>query len=390
MSYIIALINSLPSRLSRITKSGSFIPEIDGLRFLAIMPVIVQHVSERLNKNYPEFMLQALENNTTVYYASRGTIGVYIFFAISGFILSLPFAKQARMNNFDLKIGKYLTRRFTRIEPPYIFWMSVFFIVLVIRSPLNLIELTKHWLASVFYIHNIVFQEYSIINPIAWSLEIEIQFYLLAPFLAIGYFAIKDDFKRRLGLILSILMLICFQHYFGWVHSPFKMTLVGQFHYFLIGFLMTDLYLSGFLKKKHLFFDALGAISFYLLLITWSEEFMKNIAFSLFLLLLLVSGFKGILLNKIFTNKWVTAFGGMCYTIYLIHLPLLELQFKLSKYLIHFANYEINLLIQMLIGLPLIIVASSFFYLIIEKPCMKPDFWRLINNRFFSRKLITN
>jgi peptidoglycan/LPS O-acetylase OafA/YrhL len=37
----------LPERLGRVTASTSYVPQIDGLRFLAIMPVLLWHSSIR-------------------------------------------------------------------------------------------------------------------------------------------------------------------------------------------------------------------------------------------------------------------------------------------------------------------------------------------------------
>ena len=374
MAQFSAFIKNLLSKLTRITKSGSYIPEIDGLRFLAILPVIIQHLSERLLNYYPGDSSQILEASSLVYYSSRGTIGVFIFFALSGFILSLPIANQLINGRLDFDLKKYYIRRFTRIEPPYIFWMSVFLIVLLIQGNTMPGELLKGWLASLFYMHNIIYQDYSIINPIAWSLEIEIQFYILAPFLAMLFFSIKKKVNRRLILLLSILGLISIQSYFGWVHLPFKLTLLGQAHHFLIGFLVADLYISGDLSKgKSHWYDWFGIVSFYIMMISWSEEYIKTIIFSSALFVLFISAYKGLLLNLLFRNKWIIAIGGMCYTIYLIHLPLLEFQFKLTKSFIVFESFGLNFLLQMMIALPLILIVTILSYLLIEKPFMNPN-----------------
>lgn len=374
MAQFSAFVKTLLFKLKRITKSNSYIPEIDGLRFLAILPVIIQHLSERLINYYPREISQSIEANSLVYFTSRGTIGVFIFFALSGFILSLPIANQLINGKLDFNLKKYYIRRFTRIEPPYIFWMSVFVIVLLIQGDTMPGELLKGWLASVLYMHNIIYQNYSIINPIAWSLEIEIQFYILAPFLAMLFFSIKNQVGRRLILLLSIIGIITIQNYFGWVYLPFKLTLLGQAHYFLIGFLVADFYISGDLSKcKSHWYDLVGIASFYIMMISWSEEYIKNLVFSSALFVVFISAYKGPLLNMLFRNKWIITIGGMCYTIYLIHLPLLEFQFKLTKSLIVFESFGLNFLLQLMIGLPLILAVTIVSYLIIEKPFMNPN-----------------
>ena len=84
---------NIPKRLSRITSSGRYFAEVDGLRFMAIMPVLIQHLSERVQRYSPVAWETAPADDMTAFWASRGTIGVFIFFAISGFVLALPFAK---------------------------------------------------------------------------------------------------------------------------------------------------------------------------------------------------------------------------------------------------------------------------------------------------------
>src|SRR5687768_7994733 len=61
----------------------------------------------------------------------EGGYGVSIFFMISGFILSLPFAK----NHFDkrpdrkpISLKRYYLRRLVRLEPPYLIALIIFFI----------------------------------------------------------------------------------------------------------------------------------------------------------------------------------------------------------------------------------------------------------------------
>jgi peptidoglycan/LPS O-acetylase OafA/YrhL len=76
----------------RITSSGNFIKEIDGLRFIAILSVILFHISNYLiathNEIYPDARFFYLKK-----ILKSGSLGVPLFFIISGFILAMPFAK---------------------------------------------------------------------------------------------------------------------------------------------------------------------------------------------------------------------------------------------------------------------------------------------------------
>ncbi len=82
--------------LRRITSSGAYIPEIDGLRFIAIMSVVCFHIL-RMTEIYTNARYHAPSSPVTAVFTnmlSHGYRGVSLFFAISGFVLGLPFARH--------------------------------------------------------------------------------------------------------------------------------------------------------------------------------------------------------------------------------------------------------------------------------------------------------
>ncbi len=363
-------------RIERPTPSGkTYLSEIDGLRFIAILLVIIQHLSERLIRNFPLPFTVPVKQDPLVFLVSRGTIGVFLFFAISGFVLALPFAKSG--NNIRLK--DFYLRRLTRIEPPYLIWLLVFSSVLIFKGTYSLSEITPHFLASATYTHWFFYQEYSTVNPVAWSLEIEIQFYLVAPFIAKAYFGVQNLLKRRLILMVFIVCYIFIMHYFGWLHFPMKATLLGRLPNFLIGFLALDFYLFNTtvaFKLPKIIWDCIAPTLLIILCYTWTEELWKTIVFNIALLFLFMSVFKSCYINQLIKNPWISAFGGMCYTIYLMHLPLLEGIFKLTSKLVLTHYYAINLILQAIIALPIIGLCSVIFYWAFEKPFMKNGWWK--------------
>lgn len=364
----------LTERLSRVTSSGNYIAELDGLRFMAIVPVLIQHLSERVERYSTVEWHSPMADNQVAFWASRGTIGVFIFFAISGFILGLPFAKHYLQANRAVKLPTYFWRRITRLEPPYIIWMCVFFVVLLVKSGMAFSDLWPHLAASLFYVHNIVFEDYSIINPVAWSLEIEIQFYILAPLLAYLFFRWPSALLRRCLLIGSIAAILYTQSYFGWQALPYKLSLLWQLHYFLIGFLITDLFLTQWPNKAPVItpvlWDIAALIALVAMALSWSTELDKRFVFSIALLVFMVAGFRGHYFTAFLRLPWVAIIGGMCYTIYLIHLPLLEGLSQITKHL-HFTSFfSVNLLLQAILLLPIVLAVSAVAFVWIEKPCM--------------------
>lgn len=362
----------LPERLSRITSGGRFIGEIDGLRFLAIFPVLIQHMSERLQTYSPLGFQEVNDSNLLAYSASRGFIGVYIFFVISGFVLALPFASHYMKGTKSIPLKSYFWRRVTRLEPPYILLMTFFFLVLVFLRSASFSELFPHYLASIFYVHNIVFQSYTPINPVAWSLEIEVQFYILAPLLASMFFRLKRPFMRRLVLVEAIIIIMVLQQQFGMYHSPWKFSILANLHLFLAGFLLADVYLTDWKEgiRKSWGWDIMLLVALPMPFFLWSHDFFNWLLFPFLLVLVMIGVFRSIYFNRFFTNKWITAIGGMCYTIYLIHLPLAELMIRLTRYFTLGESYALNLLLQLAIFLPVTFGISVVIFLVLEKPCM--------------------
>src|SRR5205085_10364304 len=127
----------LVNKLSRVTSSGELIPEIDGLRFLAITSVLFHHLMSiylhrsgrspvQVNSLMDWSAMDAQSWLVPLCYS--GHFGVNLFFAISGFILALPFAKRSFADRPAPSLKNYYLRRVTRIEPPYAICLILFFL----------------------------------------------------------------------------------------------------------------------------------------------------------------------------------------------------------------------------------------------------------------------
>ena len=378
MNIIKAFLNHLQRPLAA---GAKYLAEVDGLRFLAIFLVVIQHLSERIVRHSPIEFSTPIKSDPFAFLVSRGTVGVFLFFAISGFVLALPFGKNTPLSKKTIKT--FYLRRLTRIEPPFVIWMTVFAAVLVLKSSYSFVEMLPHWLASITYTHWFLFQEYSVINPVAWSLEIEIQFYLLAPFLATAYFSFQNKVRRRIGMVVLIIGYIIFEGYCGWLHFPMKATLLGRLPNFLIGFLIADFYIYDWKNapsvSRSIKWDVVAAVALLTMCYTWTEEVVKTLIFNLALAFLFVSAFKSRFFSAFLSIKNIAATGGMCYTIYLIHLPLLEAWSNLMARWTLTNLYAVTLLWQSIIILPIIWFISALFYILTEKPFMKHDWFKKIN-----------
>jgi peptidoglycan/LPS O-acetylase OafA/YrhL len=239
-------INNIFNFLKRKTNTVNFIPQIDGLRFLAILPVIVGHLNVFVNtKTALYFNRSPFDYWLINLINSEARKGVLLFFVISGFILAIPFVKQFLYDGKIVSLKNYFLRRLTRLEVPYIFNNIVYALLLVFVAGHEYAKtfstdiVLKHLMASLFYIHNFIFVDHRI-NYVTWSLEIEIQFYLLVPLLILLF---KLSKKLRMGIIIFLILLFpLLQYYF----NSGVMSIYNFIQYFLIGFVLVDMFLAGF------------------------------------------------------------------------------------------------------------------------------------------------
>jgi peptidoglycan/LPS O-acetylase OafA/YrhL len=377
---------SLSSRIlepfERKTSSGRYVPEIDGLRCLAIVLVVLyhSHIFFRSGAEPVDAQTLAHESWGTIltylpnFIIAKGWFGVQIFFVISGMVLAIPFANQHFAGSEAPELRSYFKRRLIRIEVPYLLTLSFFFLSAVLWEGKSFSEMIPHYLAGLLYSHTIFFD--GALNPllsVAWTLEIEIQFYLLAPFLC-RIFAIKNSLLRRGLFFLGIPLFELLTKFLSGAHgsSMWDHTVIGQMGYFLIGMLVADFFLSpGFedlrSRMKSRAWDVIGLIIWptTFLMIEWHPGLnLKPFA----LLVCFLSILCGHYLLAIFRNRWLTAVGAMCYTVYLFHNLMLYgflRPFVFTK--VQLGNWPLNTL---LIGLMAVmaIALCAFLFVIIEKP----------------------
>lgn len=377
MSYIDLILK----KLSRVTSSGKFIAEIDGLRFIAIMPVVIVHLQNHLIvKPVVQYTIDPTKDiiGRLVAY---GHYGVQLFFVISGFVLAMPFALHYMRHKSPVSLSSYFLRRLTRLEPPYIISMIICYILLILFKGEHAIALLPYLAASIGYVHNIIYAKQSLINLVAWSLEVEIQFYLLVPLLA-KLFAINSKVLRRTTITLIGLSFLIFQLIFINQDGRLALSILNYLQYFLMGFLLADIYINEWQAspQQNWQWDIVALSGWIVFIIMCEFEAVARIFFPPLILLLFISVFRGPLFNRVFTNRWITTIGGMCYTIYLIHSQIISFMEKLLPRIAFTSYFSINLIVHFLVLLPFLAFFCAIFFLFIEKPCMNKDwpirFWR--------------
>jgi peptidoglycan/LPS O-acetylase OafA/YrhL len=373
--------------LSRVTSSGRFIAEIDALRFFAIAGVVVHHVAGGLGEARRATITPA--ETSLVHTLGYGAFGVPLFFAISGFILSLPFIEHFRLGGPRVSLGHYLLRRATRLEPPYLASLLLLFALKVLARGESPRALLPHLAASAGYLHMIVYRAVSSISGVAWSLEVEVQFYLLVPLLA-AVFRLRRDALRRGVIVATAAAFLAFQHFAfngpgalcpHWMQS----TILGHLQYFLVGFLLADVFALRWRSRPAV--SAAGDLLWYGGWIALVAAFLLGETFARLaapaVVFAIYAGFFQSRARGFFCRPFFTVTGGMCYSIYLVHNVVVLFATKLAARLP--LGFGGALVASYVATLPLVLLVSAVFFVLIERPCMDKNWpaklWRALNPR---------
>jgi peptidoglycan/LPS O-acetylase OafA/YrhL len=355
--------------LRRVTSSQAYLPFIDGLRFFAIIPVILVHFVDFYESHtYPVLetkIYRQLHVNNVI---GNSDNAVLLFFAISGFVLGLPFAKSFFDHKPPPELRSFYRRRLTRLEPPYLVVLTGLLLVNVfIFHKSNLSEQLPHYFASFFYLHTIIYKSFPELNFVFWSLEIEVQFYLLAPLLA-KVFKLAQ-IQRRIFLVASVFIFGIMNHYY----QPPVMTLFNYIQYFLAGFLALDLFLNNTFKK-HYAFDVFCVA---LLFVSWAGVVKYGIILPFVLTGLIYFSPLTVLWDKVISSKWIVITGGMCYSLYMLHHPVMAafLNRIVGNEMIS-GSVKIDVMVKLSLSLLVIFFVSACFFILVERPCMKKDWYK--------------
>lgn len=350
-----------------------YFPEIDGIRFLAILLVVVFHTHGYFANKTANLYPGAAESHTWLHsLLSKGDRGVELFFVLSGFILCMPFAHRYINNGKEIKLGKYYLRRVTRLEPPYILAITGIFILQLVTHQypeLSLIQKMQHYFASLTYTHGLIYHHTPIITVVAWSLEIEIQFYLMAPI----FFKVLTlpALPRRVALLGFIAGMVLLQHFY--MTPGLALTIYKFIQYFFVGILLADLYVSGVgtsLAKQMWVAPATLILLTGICVMPIKEDLYGQLLFPYMIGAFYLIVMRNDAIKSIFSYKFIPIIGGMCYTIYLLHYTIISAVGAVTLKIHLPGGYLPNLFFQLAILSTVILAISSIFYLNVERPFM--------------------
>lgn len=349
-----------------------FVPQIDGLRFVAIMAVLLYHVqgfvaakAAMAGQGTPGLLQRIL---------GEGSYGVPLFFALSGYILCRPF-----MGGRQVSLKRYFTRRLTRLEPPYLISLILVFAAKIWALNLAFADLLPNLVASLFYSHNLIYGAQSAVNGVAWSLEVEWQFYLLAP-LIFAIVARSPGFLRHAGLLILIAL-------GGWAYAAgfdadprVDLSLLRYFGFFMAGVWVAVLDEDHpAFGRDSVLFDLLGVAAWAGVLAAQLGGRHYTVYLPALTALIVLCGVRGYVFRKVLGWWPIYCVGAMCYTIYLYHFFVVSAVGRAFAAMVGWpGSAEGALLLFSLVSIPLVLVACVVPYLLIERPFMV---WRPGRNR---------
>lgn len=168
-------------------------PEIDGLRGVAVLAVLLFHAG---------------------FSCPGGYVGVDVFFVISGYLITALIWQDLTLGTFSMV--RFWEKRARRIVPALVaVTLAVMIAGMLLQAPNDLVDLGRAAASQALFSANFhywqstgYFEGAAAEKPLlhTWSLAVEEQFYLIVPWLLCGLFAIER--LRNKWVVLSILSVL--------------------------------------------------------------------------------------------------------------------------------------------------------------------------------------
>lgn len=300
-------IDSVPDVLA-----GSYFPSLDGFRALAVIIVVLMHYNAHLQSEFLDAVFK------------QAAVGVYIFFVLSGFLITTLLLKE-RIKYGVISLRKFYLRRFLRIIPLAYLYLLV---IGVLNYYLHLGVTTAHFLLSGLFLLNF-FQFFHVpfYTYHYWSLSVEEQFYIITPvILKIGVKGYRIFAPALLCFtFVARFMLDKYNGAFAW---KFLFDLTRNLDGLLIGSLFSILIFTRlipwvFIKKNKVF---INLILFPLIFIlnrdmggVVGKIFFNHTFYSVLIAILIISNLheSADIFYKVLNNSIVKYIGMMSYSIYI-------------------------------------------------------------------------
>jgi len=314
-----------------------YAPHIDGLRALAVLPVILFHADFELFKG--------------------GYVGVDIFFVISGYLITNIIIFDLQKNAFSIK--DFYLRRSRRILPALFFVVLISLVLGIFIIPESEISFfSKQALSVVIFLSNFFFWKNtgyfspnSDLQPLlhTWSLAVEEQFYIFFPIFLL--FVWKLKFKKIFYILLTISGLSFLLSQLGgnfkiqnlnlnypFFNLPFEIFWqAGSANFYLpfgriwelLAGSLVSIYLFNYKinnRFKNNFLSLLGVSLILISIFLYGDGIQYPSIFTLLpvvgTVLIILFATNNTVLNKVLSFKPIVFLGLISYSFYLIHQPM--------------------------------------------------------------------
>lgn len=207
---------------------------IESLRAVAALGVLAAHVWGTAGGSFFEgFGSRVL---------SGLGFGALFFFALSGCLLYIPFARRDFGSGSPVSLRRYSLNRALRIFPLYYFALIV---VLLLQEGGGTLE---QWVSFTLFLENFSTETIATVNPALWTIVIELHFYILLPLIAwlIARLA-GGSAKRALWVVGALLLASAAFRYFAVLEpnkvygDPLRFSLPTTFYLLAAGMLVAVL-----------------------------------------------------------------------------------------------------------------------------------------------------
>lgn len=335
--------------------SNSNFKSIQFLRFVAAFFVLITHATFYVHERYDQ----------SVRIIKEGSIGVDIFFIISGFVILLSSIKKD--GGFE-EGSKFTVKRLIRIVPMY--WIATTIkVAALIAAPAVVLHATldpSRIIMSYFFLPSVTPDgRWEPILGVGWTLVFEMFFYLL---FASALFARKNPVYVASFIILCFAAISTMRAQSWTVHTMyFDVILI----YFVIG-MICYIAIVNLDKKTMLFITStMISISFIFLVrkVVNGEPIIKRLSIDTFVFV--TTFFLAVTQCERFFKGWfsrlTSLFGDASYSTYLFH-PLIApaVPALFSKAREH--GYNLNSTLVILATIVIAFLATLLIHLAIEKP----------------------
>ena len=329
--------------------------EIDGLRALAILPVILFHAGFE--------------------WFSGGFVGVDVFFVISGYLITTIIISEMAEGKFS--IINFYERRARRILPALYFLLIVATIYALFTSPFYARDIFQSIFATTVFAENILlyiessdYFDVGVSKKLlfhTWSLGVEEQYYLFFPIFLILFWG---SGKKNIVWVIAILASFSFiSSEWGWRNDPiFNFYLSPTRAWELFAGSLVAFYLDNKNQQSNQLKSFVGIILIAFAIYFYDETTPFPSVYTLAPIigaaLIIIYADNKTLVAKILSSKYLVGIGLVSFSAYLWHQPIFVFyEREMAEYLNSYFDIDWRpILILSILSI------SAFSYFVIEKP----------------------